>query len=312
MSMTAERLAGRGGVSMRQVLIGLAPVTVLCLILLFNSEILISEPERGPAPEYYPSVSIVFVSTTSEERDVTVEGIVDAERRVALRADTESKVLAVGVNPGDRVSRGQKLCLLEDTSTGEQKVLFNSIDGVVSSVNGAKGTVLGKGSPCVTIIDDSTLVAMSALPPRHADIIAAGDTARVMVGGVETPSAVRIVYPEESPRDLTNRTFEVALPENTDKRVGDEADIKITTEQVMPTLIPFRALMLHPSKGMIARVVDGSGPAGELKTVPVTLVAAASGGFYVEGLPTEARLVVRGSESMPVEDGETVRIRRVE
>lgn len=312
MAMTVDRFAGNGGFPLRQILIGLAPVTVLGLVLLFNSELLISEPERAPAPEFYPSVSIVFAATGAEERDVAVEGIIDAERKIALRAEARSKVLAVAVNPGDRVVEGQRICLLEDAKSGEQRVLYSTIDGMVSSVNGLKGTVLEQGTPCVTITDDSTLVAMAGLSPRHAEIIGAGDVARVTISGEETEGAVRIVYPEQSPRDLESRPFEVALPEGSGKKIGDEAEIKITTNQVFPTLVPFRALMLDPAKGMCARIVTGSGPTGEIRTLPVTLVAAAKDGFYVEGLPTEARLVVKGSASTEIDDGEIVRIRRVE
>ena len=311
MEMTATRLeAPRSRLNFGSLAIGLAPLAAVMALFAFKSEMLLPQQVEEIDPIYYPPVAVVFVSTTSASRDVSFAATVDAERRVALRAEERSRVLAVLTRVGRDVTAGDALCRLRPTG-GETLVLFSPIDGVVSSVNAGPGTVLEKGQPCVTVLDPQSLIATGAMTPRQAEVIVPGDSARVKADGAIAESRVRVIYPDTDEDPENAVPFEVSVDGKAGLVPGQQAEISITTEQVLPTLVPFRSLILVQGKGMAVRIVTGKGPTGRVKTLPVTIVATTREGFYVDGLPTEARLIVKHDAYTVPEDGEMVRIGQV-
>lgn len=313
MEMTAERL----GPPVRKfkwssVAIGGGPLALLLILFAFNSELLIPEQTVQVKPVFYEPVAIVFVSTTSELRDVKFDAEVAAERRATLRAETASIVTSVAVEAGSKVTAGQALCQVRSVQEGgEELVLFSPIDGMVSSVNGSTGTRLAAGQPCLTVIDPESYVARGQMTQRQAEVILAGDPARLELGDAELESKVRIVYPDTDGNPFNLRPFEVEIDDQNAVAAANDMKINIETEQVLPVLVPFEALILEPGKGMAVRMVTGQGPTGRVRTLPITLVATAKDGFYVDGLPTEARLIVKDEEFTDPVDGTTVRIGRV-
>ncbi|NRA31145.1 MAG: HlyD family secretion protein, partial [Parvularculaceae bacterium] len=189
--------------------------------------------------------------------------------------------------------------------------LFSPITGVVSSVNGTAGTKLAAGQPCLTVIDPQSYVARGEMTQRQAEVILAGDPALLALGSEEQESKVRVVYPDTDGNPFNLRPFEVEIADQSAVAAGKDTQIKIETEQVLPVLVPFETLVLEPGKGMAVRMVTGQGPTGRVRTLPITLVATAKEGFYVDGLPTEARLIVKDDEFTVPVDGTTVRIGRV-
>lgn len=312
MEMTAERLpAPQRSIPWSGVAIAIAPLLLVIGYLVMFGSALVAEPEETLAEEYYPAVAVVFVSTSAEGRFVEMAGTVEAERAVALRVARDSMVVSIDARVGQNVGAGQPVCRVRPMGSQEIQVLFSPIDGAVTEHGAEKGRVLGRGDPCVTITDPTSLMVLAEFTPRYAEIIAPGDWAEVTIGETTAPSEIRIVYPPTGLDDDEPRPFEVEIPEDIKARPGDRATVKIATDQVIPTLVPFRALVLDPELGMAARIVTGEGPTGIVRTVPVTLVATGEEGFYVEGLPVKARLIVKDPAFPQPPEGERVRIGRV-
>ncbi|MEM9838698.1 MAG: HlyD family efflux transporter periplasmic adaptor subunit [Pseudomonadota bacterium] len=311
MEMTATRLEiPKKRINFSSIAVGLAPLAVVFALFAFKTDLLIPASVEEVKPIYYPAVAVVFVASSSEMRDVSFKAKLNAERRVALRAEERSRVVSVQTKVGATVSAGDAVCRIRPVG-GETLVLFSPIDGVVRSVNASAGTVLEAGEPCLTIFDPQSLVATGEMTPRQAQVIIPGDPAQVLAKGAATDSAVRVVYPDTDADPDNNLTFEVAVTGANTMVEGQAAEIVINTEQVLPMLVPFRALILVQGKGMAARIVTGSGPTGRVKTLPITIVATTRDGFYVDGLPVEARLIVEDPMYEVPEDGEMVRIGQV-
>lgn len=311
MEMTASRLEiPKQRINVSSIAVGLAPLLAVIALFTFKSDMLFPTPVEEVKPIYYPAVAVVFVSTTSEMRDVAFKARVDAERRVALRAEERSRVVAVQTRVGREVSEGDAVCRIRPVA-GETLVLFSPINGVVSSVNASPGTVLEAGEPCLTILDPQSLVATGEMSPRQAEVILPGDRAKLVSRSGSMESAVRVVYPDTDNDPENGRAFEVAVTDSALLGPGQSTEIVINTEQVLPTLVPFRSLILVQGKGMAVRIVTGSGPTGRVRTLPVTIVATTRNGFYVDGLPVEARLIVENPAYEVPPDGEMVRIGQV-
>lgn len=312
MELTADHLDGdeprRLKLNWSAILIGGLPLFALFIYLMVDGEALLSTPEPVAAAEYYPPVAVVFSISGSEDRSVVMEADVRAERRVSLRAETESIVEVMAVRVGDRVASGQQICRMRPLAGGDAVILFSPINGIVNSVGGATGSTVAAGQSCATVIDPSSLIAVAELQPRYAEIITPGNRVMFTIGELKHESSMRVIYPSEDEKGLTNRPFEVAVPTSASLAPGQKVSISIETDQIIPMLVPFRTLMLDPELGMAVRIVHGDGPTGLIETMPVTLVATSKDGFYVEGLPANARLVVQNSEFEQPAEGELVRI----
>jgi multidrug efflux pump subunit AcrA (membrane-fusion protein) len=315
MDITVDHLEeeddGYGGLKLRTVMTALAPLVLLVGVLAFRSDLIIPDAIERAKPSYYPSVAVVFTRAETAKRTVGYDGIIVAERQPVLRADGDSTILTVSAEVGQTVRAGEELCTLRRTSDQSSYTLSAPIAATVSSINGKRGTVVADGQPCVSLADMSTMVARGAMPERHAEIIRPGDKVTVTSGTQAVETDLRVVYPDADLRTDGARSFEAAIPEGTAPPFSADAVIEMRTEQILPIHVPFRSLSLDPGLGMVAKIVTGSGPVGTLKTVPVTVVATTEKGFYVEGLPVEARLVVADPEFPIPADGETVRIGRV-
>lgn len=312
MELTAERLeAPTRSLPWKAVGIALAPLILVIAYLSQYGDVLLAEPEEVFNEEYYPAVAVVFVSTAAEGRYLEMAGTVEAERTVALRVERDSMIISIDARIGQKVRAGQPVCRVRPMGSQEIQVLFSPIDGTVMAHGAEKGRVLGRGTGCATITDPSSMMVLSEFSQRYAEVVQPGDWAEITIGEVSAASEIRIIYPMMDPTSEDPRPFEVDIPEGVVAKPGDPVTIKITTDQIIPTLVPFRALVLDPELGMAARIVTGDGPSGIVRTVPVTLVATGEEGFYVEGLPIEARLIVKDPAFPQPPEGERVRIGRV-
>jgi len=288
-------------------LIAGGPLVLLLVLFTVNTELFYTEPEFEPAPIFYQPVAVVFVGTSSEWRQVPLEGEAKPARTAALRVTEKSQIISVRTKPGAVVGPGEPLCRIKPLAGGSADVIYAPIGGRVTSVNGLSGTILEAGQPCLTIADTSAAIATAEITPRYAEIIEAGDKVKVTVDGIERDTEIRVVYPQMGRKADAPRILESVLP---GLRIGNAkpAEVKLRTEQILPTLVPQRTLILDRKLGLCVRIVTGTGPTGRVKTLPVKLVSATDAGFYVEGLPLRARLIIE-NERFPVpEDGEVVRI----
>jgi hypothetical protein len=286
------------------------PLIGVIAFLFFRGEMLFGEKEAVSPLEHYPAVAVVFLGGDSDNRALPLDGMVSAERVAALRAPGDGVVLSVDTSLGASVSAGDTLCVLK-RGDGKRVLLRSPIAGKVSSVASQPGGVLGRGEPCVSVTDPSSMIVTTELSAPAAKVVQPGDLVELVIGERKMRGSVRVVYPPRRGRPDENRVTEIELPKDHAGQPGMKAEIRIRTEQTSAVHIPFDALILHPSKGMSARVVMGDGPLGTIETMPVTLIAATEKGFYVDGLPTNSRLVVNDVDFPPPLDGEKVRIGKV-
>ncbi|MEE4208093.1 MAG: HlyD family efflux transporter periplasmic adaptor subunit [Parvularcula sp.] len=287
------------------------PLMVLGGLFVTNTDLFLPDEIKTEEVAYFPSVSIVFVETKSERRRLQLEGVVEPQYAASIRAKHRSEVIAVGFDVGDFVTEGQPVCRLKMTDGNGVDVLLATMSGQVSAVNALSGTIIEAGKPCMTIVDTSSSKVASSLAPRHAEIIRPGDDAAVTIAGREHQGEIEVIYPPVPKEHTARRPLEVMLPKVPFLKTGETASLTLTTDQVMPTLIPQHALAMCKTKGLCVRSVHGMGPTGVIETVPIRIIAATEGGFYVEGLPLTARIVINDRKQALPRDGETVRIGRV-
>jgi multidrug efflux system membrane fusion protein len=166
--------------------------------------------------------------------------------------------------------------------------------GVLEADSAERGTFMTPGSLCATVIrlDPIRLVGFAA--ESQIDRLSEGAVAGGRLSnGREVIGRVTFLARVADPATRTFRV-EVTVP-NPDLSIRDgmSADILIQGRPERGHLVPASALTLDDAGRLGLRVVDADGLVG---FVPVRVLRDTAQGFWVQGLPAEAEIIVLGQE----------------
>jgi len=288
------------------------PLVVLTVVTAFQIDDFFEPPAPVlEPPTYYPTVAVTMIAGEAQERSLQLTGQAVPEREIALRVESDARVVRIPVRLEERVVPGQTVCELRYSDSPSSVALTSPIAGQVHASNGAPGSVLRSGSTCALIVDTSSMIVRAQVRPHVANTIVAGDFADVAIAGENRQAHVHYVHPVEHQTDEGLRTLELH-PENVEGiKPGDTATIDVRTQQMEATVIPQSALIMVPGRGLSVQLVTGEGATGVVVTVPVQIIAAKPDGVYVAGLPKAARLIIKDGHKAPASEGEVVRISSV-
>ncbi len=91
-----------------------------------------------------------------------------------VRARFPGMVLEIGVNPGDRVRRGQVLARIESDESFTVYALRSPISGVVSRIMVSEGVVVDRGVPLMEITAPSKVWVRAMVWPSEVDFVYEG------------------------------------------------------------------------------------------------------------------------------------------
>jgi multidrug efflux pump subunit AcrA (membrane-fusion protein) len=136
--------------------------------------------------------------------------------------------------------------------------ITSPIDGVVTDLPLYPGEMSAAGTPIVTVMDVSHVIARAHVSPAEAAELKIGDEAALIgPSGVPMPGTVTVVSPA---LDAANSTVEIWVEaENTDGtlRPGTSLKVEMIARTVPDALvIPQAAVLTSPSGGTFAMVID--------------------------------------------------------
>ncbi|PTX05197.1 efflux RND transporter periplasmic adaptor subunit [Pararhodobacter aggregans] len=178
--------------------------------------------------------------------------------------------------------------------------------GLVEADPAETGSLMQAGGLCATVIQLDPLLIVGYAAEAQIDRLAVGAMA-----GAQLPSGEQVVGQVTflaRAADPATRTFrvEVTVP-NPDFAIRDglSADMLVAATATRGHLVPGSALTINDEGELGLRLVDA-----ESRTFfqPVRVLRDAPQGFWVDGLPTEADVIVVGQEY--VTDGIEVRVTR--
>jgi HlyD family secretion protein len=208
-------------------------------------------------------------------------------------------------------AEGQLTAAKGKLATAEADVSYSTIvspfDGVVTDRPYYSGETPASGSPVVTVMDLSRVVARAYLTPQQATQLHVGDAASVTPqnGSAEIPAKVTVISPALDPNSTTIQVWVEAANAGGHLKPGTSATVSIVTSTVKDALIvPSEAILSAP---------DGTNSVMVIGTDQVAHAVAVKTGVrqdddvqIVSGLQAGQRVVTQGAYGLP--DGAKVTI----
>lgn len=177
------------------------------------------------------------------------------------------------------------------------------IDGVVTDRPLYPGEMATAGSPLLTIMDLSRIVARAHLPAAQAAQLKAGDAATISVPGAAeaAPAKVSLVSPALDPGSTTVEVWVEAANPYGSLRPGSSARVSVVAETAPDALvIPAQALVTAPDGGTSVIVV---GPDNKPVQKPVKAGIREGDRLQIaQGLSAGDRVVTDGAYALSRED----------
>ncbi len=183
--------------------------------------------------------------------------------------------------------------------------ITSPINGVVTDRPLYPGETAAAGTPLMTIMDTSTVIAKAHIPQSEAQTLKPGDPATVISGNTTASGKVTLVSPALDPNSTTVEVWvSVPNPENT-LRPGSTVTLNMTARTVDDAIsVPSAALLKTPEG---ANTVMLAGEDGKAHQVSVeTGIREGNRVQITRGLSGDEKVITTGAYGLP--DGTKVKI----
>jgi multidrug efflux pump subunit AcrA (membrane-fusion protein) len=182
------------------------------------------------------------------------------------------------------------------------------ISGVVADRAIFAGEMAGAGTPLLTIVDVSSVIARVNMPQAEAAHVRVGQAARVVAtgGSVETRGKVTVVSPAIDPQSTTVEIWIQAPNPGERLRPGGTVRVEIAAETIPNAVVVPPAALLPSDEGAVLMVV-GPDSVGRLRKAQIG-VRTADKVQILSGAQAGDRVVVSGGAGLP--DGAKLKIEK--
>jgi HlyD family secretion protein len=181
------------------------------------------------------------------------------------------------------------------------------INGVVTDRSLYPGEMAAAGTPLLTVMDTSSVIARAHIPQDQAGLLKLGDKAAIAVPGEEDPieGKVTVVSPALDPNSTTVEVWVQAKNPKGRLRPGTSVQISMLARAVQNSLVIPAAAVLTAPDGSNYVMVAGSDNKAHQKTVK-TGIKQGDQVQIVEGLAEGERVITSGAYGLP--DNTKIRI----
>lgn len=181
------------------------------------------------------------------------------------------------------------------------------INGVVTDRSLYPGEMAAAGTPLLTVMDTSSVIARAHIPEDQAALLNLGDKAAITVPGEEDPieGKVTVVSPALDPNSTTVEVWVQAKNPKGRLRPGTSVQISMLARAVPNSLVIPAAAVLTSPDGSNYVMVAGSDNTAHQKTVK-TGIKQGDQVQIVEGLAEGERVITSGAYGLP--DNTKIRI----
>jgi RND family efflux transporter MFP subunit len=205
------------------------------------------------------------------------------------------------------VAEGQLLAAKGDTTSAEAQLSYTKIvspiDGVVTDRPFYAGETAASGSPVITVMDLSQVVARAHISQQEAAHVKAGDAATISVPGQgpDVRAKVTLVSPALDPNSTTIEVWVQAANPGGRLRPGASARVSIVGETVQHAIVAPAAALLTAPDGVTSVIVLDSDNKPHKKHVKVG-IRNGDDVQISEGLQGGERVVTVGAFELDKED----------
>ncbi len=197
-----------------------------------------------------------------KDLDQAAVALVQARGQSALADQHLASMHAVGQQQTTKSAAGQ-LTSAQGKYQGATAQLSYSeirspIDGVVTDRPSYPGETPPQGTPILTVMDTSSVVARAHIPQEQAAQLKAGDAATItMADGLETEARVTLVSPALDPGSTTVEVWIEAANKSGLLRPGSTVHVRVVAKTIQEAItVPAIALLKTPEGATTVMVVD--------------------------------------------------------
>jgi multidrug efflux pump subunit AcrA (membrane-fusion protein) len=175
------------------------------------------------------------------------------------------------------------------------------IDGVITERPLYPGEMAAAGTPLLTVMDISSVIAKAHIPQDDAAALKVGDAGTMTVSGIDQPIAgkVTVVSPALDPNSTTVEVWLEARNPKHELKPGTSVQLSLTAQTVKDALVvPANAVITAPD-GTTAVMLVGSDGRAHQKTVKLGIRNGKDGVQILEGVTAADKVVVTGAYGLP-------------
>jgi HlyD family secretion protein len=174
------------------------------------------------------------------------------------------------------------------------------IDGVVTDRPLYPGEMAAAGTPIVTVMDISQVIAKAHIPQPEAALLKVGDKATITVPGESDPidAKVTVVSPALDPNSTTVEIWVQAKNQDQRLKPGTSVQVSMVAQTIPDALVIPAAALLTGQDGTTSVMVVGSDNRAHQKTVSVG-TRQGDQVQITEGLQPGDRVIASGAYGLP-------------
>ena len=181
------------------------------------------------------------------------------------------------------------------------------IDGVVTDRTLYPGEMAATGTPLITVMDISQVIARAHIPQAEAALLKVGNKASITVPGLDDPvdGKVTVVSPALDPNSTTVEVWVQAANPHQSLKPGTSVQLSMLAQTVPDALVVPASSLLTAPDGSTSVMLVGSDNRAHQKTVKVG-IRQGDQAQIAEGLQAGDRVVTSGNYGLP--DNTKVRV----
>jgi HlyD family secretion protein len=239
-----------------------------------------------------------------KELDQSRVDLTQARNQYAIAKKHLDDLMAIGKQQELKAAAGQlesaKGKYLEAQAQLSYSEIRSPIDGVVTDRPLYPGEMAAAGTPLLTVMDISSVIAKAHIPQSDAALLKVGDKGTMTVPGIEEPmeGTVTVVSPALDPNSTTVEIWLEAKNPQHELKPGTSVKLSLTAQTVKDALVvPASSVVTAPDGTSSVMLVGADGRAHQK---PVRLgIRNGDDVQIVEGVTAADKVVANGAYGLP-------------
>ncbi|MGC1649795.1 MAG: efflux RND transporter periplasmic adaptor subunit [Candidatus Sulfotelmatobacter sp.] len=239
-----------------------------------------------------------------KELDQSRVDITAARNQYAIAKKHLDSLMAIGKQQALKSAAGQ-LESAKGKYLGAQAQLSYSeirspIDGVVTDRSLYPGEMAAAGTPLLTVMDISSVIAKAHIPQDDAAALKVGDKGTMTVPGIDTPieGNVTVVSPALDPNSTTVEIWLEAKNPKQQLKPGTSVQLSLTAQTVKDALVVPASSVITAPDGTTTVMIAGSDGRAHQKTVKLG-IRNGDDVQIVDGVTASDKVVASGAYGLP-------------
>lgn len=239
-----------------------------------------------------------------KELDQSRVDITQARNQYDIAKQHLDKLMAIGKEQELKAAEGQRDSAKGKYMGAEAQLSYSEIrspiHGVVTDRPLYPGEMAAAGTPLLTVMDVSSVIAKAHIPQDEASALKAGDKGTMTVPGIEKriEGKVTVVSPALDPNSTTVEVWFEAKNPKRELKPGTSVHLSLTAETLKEALVvPATSILTAPDGSTTVMLVGSDGLAHQ-KTVKVG-VRNGDDVQIVDGISESDKVVTAGAYGLP-------------